>query len=81
MSAARHLRVTPSAAEVLRQEISDLCVQIDRRLHNRPGTAERGLYAWFWPPDPSTPLNVLTNLHADACKFLHTIVTAPKEKP
>lgn len=81
MSAARHVRVTPSAAEVLAREIADVCLQIDRRLGNRRGTAERGVWFWLWPPDPLPGLDVLTNLHADAVEFLHNIVRTPKETP
>lgn len=37
MTAARHLAVAPTEAEVLREEITTICHQIDRRLGNRPG--------------------------------------------
>ena len=75
MTAARHLHVVPSEAELLAADIRNICQQIDRRLGNRPGTAARGTYFWLWPPDPLPDVSVLTRLHADAVKFLHTLIT------
>ncbi|MDQ1245788.1 MAG: hypothetical protein QG597_155 [Actinomycetota bacterium] len=72
MSAARHLHIAPSAAEVLADEISAICEQIDRRLGNPPDTAEAGLYFWYWPPG-DLDADVLAALHADAVDFLHTL--------
>ncbi len=74
MTAARHLAIAPTEAAVLADEIRAVCDQIDRRLDNRPGTAERGLYFWLWPP-ADLDADVLANLHADAVRFLHTITT------
>lgn len=76
MSAARHLRIAPSAEEVLRRDITEVCIQIDRRLHNRHGTAERGLYFWLYPPDDAIGAEVLTVLHRDAVAFLHALLTS-----
>lgn len=70
MSAARQL-CTPT--ETLFGEIAEICAQIDRRLHNRPGTAEKGLYFWLWPPGPYTDAEVLDVLRADAATFLDGI--------
>lgn len=69
LRSARRLRVA-DPAEVLRQEISVLCEQIDRRHGNRPGTAERAVYFWWWPPDAVSSVDVLAQLHADAARFL-----------
>lgn len=79
MSAARHLDAAPSADEVLAREIADVCVQIDRRLGNRTGTAEKGVWFWLWPPDSLPDLDVLTALHRDAVTFLHNLIRTPKE--
>ena len=57
-------------ADTLRSEIAQVCLQIDRRLHNPPGTAERGLYFWYWPPVPSLGADTLAALRADAVEFL-----------
>ena len=74
-AAVRHLAVVPTEAETLVDEIRGICDQIDRRLHNRPGTAERGVWFWFWPPDPAVSIDVLTRLHADAVAYLNTLIT------
>ena len=63
-----HLRIAPEPSEILRAEITELAAQIDRRLGNPPGTAERAIYFWFWPRVDD--LDVLTALHADAARFL-----------
>ncbi|MCB1290350.1 hypothetical protein [Mycolicibacterium sp.] len=63
-----HLRIAPEPSEILRAEITELAAQIDRRLGNPPGTAERGIYFWYWPRVDD--LDVLTALHADAARFL-----------
>ena len=81
MSAARHLRVAPDPAEFLRADITAVCLQIDRRLGNPPGTAERGTYFWLWPPEDVSSLDVLTRLHTDAVTFLHTLITDHTEPP
>lgn len=72
MSAARHLHVAPTDAEVLADEIAAICDQIDRRLGNPPDTAEAGLYFWLWPPG-DLDTDVLAALHADAVAYLHTL--------
>jgi len=63
-----HLRIAPEPSEIRRAEITELAAQIDRRLGNPPGTAERAIYFWFWPRVDD--LDVLTALHADAARFL-----------
>lgn len=68
MSAARRPRIAPSDAEVLADEIAELAAQIDRRLGNPPGTAERGCYFHYWPLDDELPCEVLSALHADAAE-------------
>lgn len=80
MTAARHLAVAPTEAEVLGEEITAVCAQIDRRLGNRPGTAERGLYFWLWPP-ADLAVDVLVRLHADGIKFLHNLTTTERTTP
>ena len=75
---ARHLAVAPTAAQVLRQEITDICAQIDHRLHNRAGTAERGVY--FFYSESLADIDVLTRLRADALNHLHNLTDSPKEK-
>ena len=67
-----NLRVAPTPAETLRRDISELARQIDTRLGNPPGTAERGIYFWFWPRVDD--LGVLVALHADAVNFLAGVV-------
>jgi hypothetical protein len=74
MTATRELQSPPIEAESLRAEIFDLGQQIDRRLGNRPGTAEKAVYFWHWPPNPNTGVDVLTRLHADAVEFLHGLI-------
>jgi len=74
VTAARKLQSPPTEAESLRAEISDLGHQIDRRLGNRPGTAERGIYFWHWPPDAVVSVDVLTRLRRDAAQFLHDLI-------
>jgi hypothetical protein len=54
----------------LRRQISDVCAELDKRWGNAAGVAERGVYYWYWPPSPSTGLDVLVNLHRDALAFL-----------
>lgn len=61
------------------QQITKTCARIDRRLGNRPGTAEKGLWFWLWPPHPDTDTDVLINLHADAVDFLHNITHTLKD--
>lgn len=77
MSAARHLTVAPTAAQALRTEITDICVQIDHRLGNRAGTAERGIY--FWYSESLADIDVLIRLRADALNHLHNLTDSPKE--
>ena len=67
---------TPTEAEQLRQDITAVCAQADRRLGNSAGTAERGVLFWYWPASSVSNLDVLTRLHADAVAFLHTITEA-----
>jgi hypothetical protein len=64
------LRPTPTSVDLLRQDIADICQQIDRRLDNKPGTAERGTYFWYWPPEEIHSTEVLAALHSDAVEFL-----------
>ena len=64
------LRVAPTPAETLRQEIAEVCGQIDRRLGRPMGATEVGLYFWFWPATDITSLDVLERLHADAVAAL-----------
>lgn len=72
----RRNEVTPVAdrrhrqADTLRSEIARLCIQIDLGLDNPIGTAERGLYFWYWPPVPSLDVDTLAALRADAVEFL-----------
>lgn len=73
----RHL--PPTEAEILRQDITAVCAQADRRLGNPLGTAERGIYFWYWPASSVSSINVLTRLHADAVAFLHTLSHPCKE--
>jgi len=75
MTAARHLSVAPDPAGVLQREIAEVCVQIDGRLGNPRGTAERGVYFWHWPPHPAQTVETLAALHADAVAFLHKLTT------
>jgi len=77
VSAARRLRIAPTAAEVLADEISAICEQIDRRLGNPPGTAENGIYFWLGPPGWQSA-EVLATLHRDALAFLLDLTTNPK---
>lgn len=76
MTAARRLHLAPTESEVLADEIAEVCAQIDRRLGNPRGTAERGCYAHLWPLDMELACAVLTALHADAVEFLHTLTAA-----
>lgn len=57
---------------VLAEEITAICDQIDRRLGSPPGTAEAGVYFWYWPPGGQST-ELLTRLHADAVAYLHTL--------
>lgn len=75
----RPLRVA-TEAEHLAADITTICAQIDRRLGNPAGTAERGTYFWYWPPTPDLGVEVLTNLHADAVAMLHRIVASEDER-
>ena len=70
----RHLAVAPDPADVLRADIRAICRQVDVRLGNPPGTAERGLYFHLWPPQGVTNVDVLVELHRDAVKFLCDLV-------
>ena len=72
-----HRTRTPTEAELLRRDIAAVCHQIDRRLHNLPGTAERAVWWWYGPPYPEFDnVPVLTRLHADAVQSLHAITEA-----
>lgn len=73
MTAARHLSIAPSPAELLAADIREMCQQIDRRLGNRPGTAERGLWFWLWPPERPEP-DVVARMHSDAAEFLGRVI-------
>ena len=77
MTAVCQLDATATTAKVLRQEIAEVCVRIDRRLGNRRGTAERGLWFWLWPPHPDTSRDVLDRMYADALTFLTAIEGDP----
>lgn len=59
----------------LRDRITEVCVEIDSRLGNKHGTAERGCYFWYWPPEPNIGVEVLVALHRDAVAMLDSIVT------
>lgn len=78
MSAARHLRIAPTAAEILSAAVAELAAQIDRRLGNLLGTAENGIYFWLGPPGWQSA-EVLATLHRDALAFLLDLTTNPKE--
>ncbi len=82
MTAARkrHLSAAPDPAAVLRQEITAICQQIDRRYGNRAGTAEKAVYFYWWPPSESTSVEVLTNLHRDAVSFLVKAIEREREE-
>ena len=71
----------PTPAQILRAEISELGRQIDRRLGNRPGAAERAIYFWLWPPPDVQCLDTLTRLHADAVEFLGAVTADPAHTP
>lgn len=60
----------------LRDRITEVCAEIDTRLGNRPGTAERGCFFWYWPPEPSIGVEVLVALYRDAVAMLRSV-----EKP
>lgn len=79
MSAARHLAVAATEAEVLREEIAEIGRQIDHRTFAPPGTAERGVWFWYWPPESVHSVDVITRLHADAVTFLHSLTNTQKE--
>jgi hypothetical protein len=42
---------------------------IDRHLGNTPGTAERAIYFWWWPPEDCAP-ETLQILHQEAQSLL-----------
>lgn len=64
-------------AERLAVRIAEVCAEIDTRLGNPPGTAERGCYFWYGPPPcPDLGPDVLTALHRDAVTMLAGIVAA-----
>lgn len=67
------LRLAVDPALLLRQDITAVCAQIDRRTGNPVGTAERGTYYWLWPPADVVSLDVLRSLHRDAVDMLHDI--------
>lgn len=67
----------PSEAELLVYDIATVCAQIDTRLGNPLGTAERGCYFWYGPPPrPDLSPDVLAALHRDAVEMLHSIVAS-----
>lgn len=73
-------RRTPKPAtpeDILRSEITAICEQIDRRNGTTPGTAERGIYFWFWPR--TDDLATLTALHADAVTYLANLIEGKTE--
>ena len=71
---ARRLTIAPAPEDLRRQHIGELCAQTDLHLGNPPGTAERGIYFWHWPPEiPGA--ETLTALYADAVELLHTVIT------
>jgi hypothetical protein len=76
----RQLGAAPSPAEILRDEITAICSQMDRRLGNRAGTAEKAVYFWYWPPGDVSSVGVLTNLHADAVRFLVDVMERQREE-
>lgn len=64
--------VDPSADQLI-DETRQLADMIDRRIGNPPGTTERAIYLWWWPPTPTTSLDCLRTLHADAVEILHRL--------
>ncbi len=68
-------------AEALVDDIAAICKQVDDRLGNRAGIAERGVWFWYYPPDPNVGVEVLTALHRDAVAFLAGIVTGRPTAP
>ena len=69
-AARRHLGAVPEPADVLKSEIAALCEQIDARTGAPIGTAERGVYFWWWPATDDHSVDVLACLHHDAAQFL-----------
>ncbi|MGO9100111.1 MAG: hypothetical protein ACLP9Y_11975 [Mycobacterium sp.] len=56
----------------LRDKITNVCAEIDRRHGNPAGTAERGVYFWLWPWSESIAIDTLQNLLNDARVYLAT---------
>lgn len=79
MTAACKIQHAPTEAQVLCEQIHEIGLQIDRRLGNRAGTAEKGVWFWYWPPHPGVGVEVLTALRRDAVEFLAGITA--REKP
>lgn len=73
----RRPKPPPTPAEILRAEVTAICQQIDRRNGTTPGTAERGIYFWFWPR--TDDLATLTALHADAVTYLANLIEGKPE--
>ncbi|OBG70284.1 hypothetical protein [Mycobacterium sp. E3305] len=77
-------RVAAAHAELLteglRFEIYDVCRDIDHRLGNRLGTAEKGCYFWLWDDDTRgrhiTSIEVLAALRRDAVAYLAALPAA-----
>ena len=67
---AGHSDSARDQAEALVEDIAAVCAQADARLGNTAGTAERGVWFWYYPPDPNVGVEVLTALHRDAVAFL-----------
>jgi hypothetical protein len=57
-------------ADELKAGIVAAAAELDRLNGTNPGTAERGIYFWYWPPSESTGIDVLRKLYADAIGFV-----------
>lgn len=57
--------------------ITAIADQIDLHYGNRPGTAERAIYFWYWPPD-TCGLPTLELLHLDAQRILADLHTTER---
>lgn len=63
-----------SPVETLRADIAVICEQIDRRLANPTGRAEKCIYAYYWPPRDINSVDTLTALHRDAADYLYQLL-------
>ena len=59
-------------------KIRRIANELDARYGNAiPGTAERALYMWFWPPSESTSVETLCYLLGDARDWLAAAPSQP----